>query len=70
VFNLLDLALLFGLINLIVWILGIVGIFAIGNIVYIFLAFAVILLYIWFVHRIVLGDSYYVSRRDLGSGVV
>lgn len=50
-FEILDLALLFGLIALILWILSITGVVALGGVAYIFLVIAIILFLIWVVLR-------------------
>jgi len=62
-FALLDLALLFGLIALVLWILAITGLVAsLGGLAYIFLIVFIILLVVWFVMSFCIG-SLALTRR-------
>lgn len=64
----LDLALLFGLIALILWILSITGVFALGGIAYIFLVIAIILFLIWVVLRFCFIASATGGNRSWNNG--
>ena len=50
--ELLDLALLFGLVALTLYILSVTGVLALGNLAYIFLCIFIVLLVLWLVVRI------------------
>jgi uncharacterized membrane protein YtjA (UPF0391 family) len=67
VFELWDLGIVFGLVALVLWILGITGIIVgLGGIIHIFIVIAVILLVLWLVFRCV-GVG---RNRGVASGIV
>lgn len=70
VFALLDIALLFGLIALILYILSLTGVIAIGAVSHIFLVIAIILFVIWLAFRLIgecSNGSYRMRNRRRGS---
>jgi hypothetical protein len=71
VFALLDLALFFGVIALILYIIALTGVIAIGGVEHVFLVIAIILFVIWLVFRIVgecANGAYTLRRRPVVGG--